>query len=41
MTEGEIDDFAEMVRGFKDNPEKFKLLIKTIDNFVGTPLRKV
>ena len=39
MTEGDIDDFAEMVRGFKDNPEKFKLSIKTIDDFVGTPSR--
>jgi len=39
MTEGQIDDFAEMVRGFKDNPEKFKLSIKSIDDFVGTPSR--
>ncbi|OOV17654.1 hypothetical protein [Flavobacterium sp. LM4] len=39
MTEGQIDDFAEMVRGFKDNPEKFKLAIKSLDNFVGTPGR--
>lgn len=39
ITKSQVDDFAEMVRGYKDNPLKFKEAIKSIDKFVGTSSR--